>query len=188
MKLLSKELVSLEYRDQLQRDLARAVKPLSAYGIVAVSCRFERDPIHPLVREEQGWVAFFSTKADATVSEILEAVADRAAIEQDFHDIKEVHGSGQQQVRHYWANLAAYHLTLWLHTLVELWAWKRTPAELCDRSHSPWDNADRRPSHADRCKALRRSCIHTVIHGAGPSKCQPPKLRSLVHQLIRLIA
>jgi hypothetical protein len=141
-----------------------------------------------LVREEQGWVAFFSTKADATVSEILEAVADRAAIEQDFHDIKEVHGSGQQQVRHYWANLAAYHLTLWLHTLVELWAWKRTPAELCDRSHSPWDNADRRPSHADRCKALRRSCIHTVIHGAGPSKCQPPKLRALVHQLIRLIA
>jgi hypothetical protein len=141
-----------------------------------------------LVREEQGWAAFFSTKADATVSEILEAVADRAAIEQDFHDIKEVHGSGQQQVRHYWANLAAYHLTLWLHTLVELWAWKRTPAELCDRRHSPWDNADRRPSHADRCKALRRSCIHTVIHGAGPPKWQPPKLRSLVHQLIRLIA
>jgi hypothetical protein len=78
-----------------------------------------------VVREDDGWVAFFCTAAEAAVAQILETVADRAAIEQDFHDLKEVHGAGQQQVRHYWANLAAYHLNLWLHTLIELWSWKR---------------------------------------------------------------
>ena len=45
-----------------------------------------------LVREDDGWVAFFCTDPEATVAEILEAVADRAAIEQDFHDVKEVMG------------------------------------------------------------------------------------------------
>jgi len=48
-----------------------------------------------LVREECGaWRAYFCTAPEATVAEILEAVADRAAIEQNFHDVKEVHGAG----------------------------------------------------------------------------------------------
>jgi hypothetical protein len=59
-----------------------------------------------LVREDNGWMAFFCTNPEATVEQILKAVADRAAIEQDFHDIKEVHGAGQQQVRHIFANVA----------------------------------------------------------------------------------
>jgi hypothetical protein len=51
-----------------------------------------------LVAEDHGeWRAYFCTKVDATVAEILESVADRAAIEQVFHDIKEVHGVGQAQ-------------------------------------------------------------------------------------------
>ena len=41
--------------------------------------------------------------------EILEAFADRATIEQDFHDVKEVWGSGQQQVRNIWTNVAVYN-------------------------------------------------------------------------------
>ena len=65
--------------------------------------------------------------------EILEAFADRATIEQDFHDVKEVWGAGQQQVRNIWTNLAVYNLNLWMHTLVELWAWNR-PHERTVRS------------------------------------------------------
>jgi hypothetical protein len=57
------------------------------------------------------------------VKKILEGSADRATIEQDFHDVKEVWGSGQQQVRNIWNNLAVYNLNLWIHTMVELWAW-----------------------------------------------------------------
>jgi len=137
-----------------------------------------------LVRETDAWRAFFCTKVAATVAEILEAVADRAAIEQDFHDIKEVHGAGQQQLRNYWANIAAYHLTLWLYTLVELWAWDRDEATLSDRRASPWDKEKRRPSHADRCKALRGCCIGSAFKAVGDLQSVPRKLRSLIRQLL----
>jgi len=140
-----------------------------------------------LVPEDDGWVAYFCTLAEATVTQILEAVADRAAVEQDFHDRKEVHGAGQQQVRHYWANIAAYHLTLWLHTLVELWSWHQEQASLCDRSASPWDDPSRRPSHADRCKALRRCCIQRAIRGVLGCSRSLPKFRALVRRLVTLV-
>jgi hypothetical protein len=140
-----------------------------------------------LVREEDGWVAYFCTLVDATVAQILEAVADRAAVEQDFHDVKEVHGAGQQQLRNYWANIAAYHLTLWLHTLVELWAWRRGHRSLCDRSLSPWDDPSRRPSHADRCKALRRQCLDSAIQEVlGPGRPMP-KIRAFVKSVVKLM-
>jgi hypothetical protein len=141
-----------------------------------------------LVREPESWVAYFCTNPEASVAQILEAVADRAAIEQDFHDIKEVHGAGQQQVRNYWANIAVYHLTLWLHTLVELWAWHQDEAALSDRRASPWDKAERRPSHADRCKALRRCCLQTAIQSGGGLRAVPRKIRGLVRRLLAAAA
>lgn len=141
-----------------------------------------------LVREDDGWVAFFCTDPEATVAQILEAVADRAAIEQDFHDLKEVHGAGQQQVRHYWANIAVYHLNLWMHTLIELWAWGQSHKQLCDRSQSPWDDAERRPSHADRRNALRRSCLGAEILAAGRRRRLAPKFKTLLRRLLRLVA
>jgi hypothetical protein len=116
-----------------------------------------------LVREQHDWFPFYSTDPNASVMEIIEAFADRATIEQDFHDVKEVWGAGQQQVRNIWTNVAAYHLNLWMHTLVELWAWNRPHAELCDRSASPWDDPARRPSHADRRKALRRHILQNEL-------------------------
>lgn len=112
-----------------------------------------------LVKETDGWVAFFCTHPDASVTEILEAVADRNSLEQVFHDQKEVHGTGQQQLRNIWTNIGAFHLNLWMHTLIELWAWDRTQEQLCDRADSPWDDPARRPSHADRRNSLRRVCI-----------------------------
>lgn len=141
-----------------------------------------------LVREDDGWEAFFCTDPQATVPQILEAFADRAAIEQDFHDLKEVHGAGQQQVRHYWANIAVYHLNLWLHTVIELWAWARSHHKLCDRSASPWDEAERRPSHADRRNALRRQCIEAEIQRGGGRCRLAPKFRGLLRRLLRLVA
>lgn len=141
-----------------------------------------------LVREEHGWVAFFCTDPTATVAQILEAIADRAAIEQDFHDLKEVHGTGHQQVRHYWANIAVYHLNLWLHTLIELWAWGQSHRQLCDRRHSPWDDADRRPSHADRRNALRRSCVQHEIQRVQARNRFAPRFRTLARRLLKLVA
>jgi hypothetical protein len=141
-----------------------------------------------LVREDDGWQSFFCTDAEATVAQILEAFADRAAIEQDFHDLKEVHGAGEQQVRHYWSNIAVYHLNLWLHTLIELWAWAQSHQQLCDRSQSPWDDAARRPSHADRRNALRRQSIESEIQRVQGRHPLAPKFRALVRRLLRLVA
>ena len=139
-----------------------------------------------LVKEEHGWFAFFSTDPNATVKEILEAFADRATIEQDFHDVKEVWGSGQQQVRNIWTNVAVYHLNLWMHTLVELWAWDRSAEELCDRSDSPWDVSHRRPSHADRRKALRQLILRNELLTIGRNWRLPRKFIKLAKGLIAL--
>jgi hypothetical protein len=140
-----------------------------------------------LVKEDDGWVAFFCTDPNATVAQILEAVADRAAIEQDFHDVKEVHGAGQQQLRYFWANVAAFHLNLWLFTLIELWAWARPQSELCDRSQSPWDDPDRRPSHADRRNALRRSCLQLQFRAAQVRHRLSRKFRTLLTGLLQMV-
>jgi hypothetical protein len=141
-----------------------------------------------LVKEDHGWYAFFGTEAAASVQEILEAFADRATIEQDFHDVKEVWGSGQQQVRNIWANLAVYNLNLWMHTLVELWAWSRPAEALVDRRDSPWDDADRRPSHANRRKALRTLILREELNTLAANGSLPQKILQLTDNLVTLAA
>jgi hypothetical protein len=141
-----------------------------------------------IVREERDWFPFFSTDPQASVVEILEAFADRATIEQDFHDVKEVWGAGQQQVRNIWTNVAVYHLNLWMHTLVELWAWNRGHAELCDRTNSPWDDPERRPSHADRRKALRKHILRTELSEITAIWSLPRKILGLARRLMALAA
>jgi hypothetical protein len=141
-----------------------------------------------IVKEEHDWFPFFSTDPNATVVEILEAFADRATIEQDFHDVKEVWGAGQQQVRNIWTNVAVYNLNLWMHTLVELWAWDRSHQQLCDRSDSPWDDAQRRPSHANRRKALRQLVIQNELSTLKAVWWLPRKYIHLAQRLMALAA
>lgn len=143
-----------------------------------------------LVRDDADgtWRAYMCTDPNATVAEILEAVADRSAIEQDFHDLKEVHGVGQQQVRNYWANIAVYHLAMWLYTLIELWAWRKPAAELIDRSASPWDDATRRPSHADRRNALCGQCIDAAFQLTAAAKGVSRKIKRLWKRLRKYAA
>jgi hypothetical protein len=141
-----------------------------------------------LVKEDHGWYAFFSTDPATSAAEILEAFADRATIEQDFHDVKEVWGAGQQQVRNIWTNLAAYNMNLWMHTLVELWAWDQSHDRLCDRSDSPWDDAGRRPSHANRRKALRQYVIRNELSTIASAWSLPKKIIRLAEKLLALAA
>jgi hypothetical protein len=141
-----------------------------------------------LVKEEHGWYAFFCTDAHASVVEILEAFADRATIEQDFHDVKEVWGAGQQQVRNIWTNLAVYNMNLWMHTLVELWAWHRSGPQLVNRDDSPWDDPARRPSHANRRKALRRRILQHELRHLTAAWRLPRKILRLTNSLLALAA
>jgi hypothetical protein len=141
-----------------------------------------------LVREPHGWLAYACTDVEASVEDILAVAADRGAIEQTFHDIKEVHGAGEQQVRNLWANIGAWHLVLWVYALIEWWAWNRREEELCDRSASPWDDPTRRPSHADKHKALQRQCLEEEFSAAGRWQRCPPKIRRAVERLLKLVA
>jgi hypothetical protein len=128
-----------------------------------------------LVKEARGWVAFFCTNPDASVAEVLEAVADRFSLETAFRDVKEVVGAGQQQVRFIGANIGAFHLCLWTYTMTEAWAWNRADDELAERSASPWDDASRRPSHADKRRAWRRQLLGeeiTTLLRAGPTETE----------------
>ncbi len=141
-----------------------------------------------LVKEDHRWYAFFSTDPTTSVKDILEAFADRTTIEQDFHDVKEVEGSGQQQVRNIWTNVAVYNLNLCMHTLIELWAWDKSHEQLVDRSDSPWDDAERRPSHANRRQALRRQILGNELSSITTTWSLPPKMIQLAKSLMTLAA
>jgi hypothetical protein len=141
-----------------------------------------------LVKERHEWLALVCTDPEATAAQILEAYAERAAIEQDFHDLKEVHGAGQVQLRNLWANLGAFNLALWLHTLVELWAWEQPASRLRQRrQQSPWDNAERRPSHADRCNALRRQCVRERITRLRSLRPLTGSIQKLLRGLVQMV-
>ena len=79
--------------------------------------------------------------------------------------------------------LFALNLNLWVHTLVELWAWNKSAKTICDRSDSPWDDAERRPSHADKRSALRQSAIKkTFFESYGHDR----KSRKIIRLLCKL--
>jgi hypothetical protein len=141
-----------------------------------------------LVKEEDGWVAFFCTKAQASAEEVLEAAADRNALEQTNKDVKEVWGAGQQQVRNIHSNEGCFNLNLWLYSLVEAWAWDKPEEELVDRSDSPWDAEPRRPSHRDKRKALQRDVLHAEIDAALAGQPTREDFRSLAERLVELAA
>jgi DDE superfamily endonuclease len=141
-----------------------------------------------LVQEEHGWVPFFCTDPEASVVDILEAAADRGALEQTFKDVKEVWGAGQQQLRNVHANVGAFNLNGWLYSLVEAWAWGRSEGELVDRSRSPWDDEARRPSHADKRKALQREVLRQEIQAVLSGPADKQRFRELTEKLLDFAA
>jgi hypothetical protein len=136
--------------------------------------------------EDRTWAPYFCTDTSAEVREILEAVAARWAIEEHFHDVKEVWGAGQQQVRNVWSNLACWHLNQWLYTLVELCCWDVRKSELTDRRARSWDNPDRRPSHADRRRWISREMLQKQFLTVLPATPESHKFRRLIASLIGL--
>ncbi|MCA1820060.1 MAG: transposase [Halobacteriales archaeon] len=141
-----------------------------------------------IVREDRGWLALFSTDCAMTAEDILAAAADRFSIEQDFHDLKEVEGLGQQQVRDIQANVGAFHVSAWVHTLVELWAWRLPAGAISDRRDSPWDDAERRPSHADRRKALQRQCLGQEFQRLAEGQDLTEEIQQFIGRLINQAA
>ena len=136
--------------------------------------------------EDGGWAAYFCTNAQVDVRDLLETVAARWAIEEHFHDVKEIWGAGQQQVRNIWSNIGCWHLNQWMYTLVELCSWDVAKPRLTDRSNRPWDNPDRRPSHADRRSTIAREMLGKQFLATLPSMPNLRKFKSLIKDVISL--
>jgi len=139
-----------------------------------------------IVKEENDWLPYFSTNPEVSAQEILEAMADRGAHEQMNKDVKEVWGAGQQQVRNRHSNEGCFNLNLWMHSLVEAWAWGKSEEELVDRSDSPWDTEPRRPSHADKRKALQREVLRGEIDAVLSAQPGEEEIRTLVERLLEM--
>ena len=139
-----------------------------------------------LVQEATGWFAYACTDPEATVEDILEAVAGRTALEQTNKDVKEVDGAGQQQLRYWRANAGAFNWCLWVHTAVEWWAWPKAWDELVDRSQAPWDETERRVSHAEKRKAFQQECLREGFWQVWGERPCPPEIRQAVEGLLAL--
>ena len=141
-----------------------------------------------LVKEATCWLPYYCLDTDATVVDILEAMAGRTSLEQMHADVKAVEGAGEQQLRNCQANVGAYNVCLWAQTLVEWWAWDKPAAELSDRSASPWDQTERRVSHAEKRKALQRSCLKEEFWRRWGERPCPVEIQEAVEMLLQLAA
>ena len=139
-----------------------------------------------IVREDDGWLAYFCTDPTVSAEQILEMMADRTAIEQTFHDLKEVWGASQQQVRNVYANIGCFNLNCWMYTLVEVWAWEKSEDELIERSE--WDQEERRPSHADKRRALQRTILREEIKALLGRRANAERFRRFAEHLLDLAA
>jgi hypothetical protein len=119
---------------------------------------------------------------------ILEAMADRGAIEQLFKDVKEVWGAWQQQVRNVYASIGAFTVNLVLYSVVEVWAWEQEEEALVDRSRCPWDTEERRPSHADKRRALQRLILREEIRAAARGHVESERFSDWAIRLLDLAA
>jgi hypothetical protein len=91
-------------------------------------------------------------------------------------------------VRNVYSNEACFNINLWMYSLVEAWAWDKAEEALADRSASPWDRAARRPSHADKRKALQREVLQAEIHEALAGRPTKQGMRELAQRLLDLAA
>ena len=137
---------------------------------------------------DESWAAYFCTDPNIAVVDILETVSARWAIEEHFHDVKEVWGAGQQQVCNIWSNVGCWHLNQWMYTLVELSSWDDAEPDMFDRAKRPWDNQDRRPSHADKRRAISKKMLEKHFLVNLPPTAQTSKIRQLIADLISMVA
>lgn len=166
----------------------REVAVTRQYKTFPATSRLVSGPIRVVVVrfEDGGWAPYFCTDPSAQVRDILEAAAARWGIEEHFHDVKEVWGAGEQQVRNVWSSGGCWHLNQWLYTLVELCCWDTDKSELVDRRARSWDNADRRPSHADRRRSISREMLQKQFLAALPPTPDNRKFHRLFEALLDL--
>ena len=120
------------------------------------------------------------------VKEVLECYGVRFGIEEMFKDLKDVWGWGKQEVRLLERNESVTALNMLSFGLAELSTWDRSFSELVDRRASPWDDPERRPSHADRRNFLRRAMLENELNAALGAMSIPQKITPRLKRIIGL--
>jgi hypothetical protein len=64
----------------------------------------------------------------------------------------------------------------------------RPAGRLVDRSAWPWDDPTRRPSPADRRRAVQRECLREEDQAAAGGRSRVRKIRGLARRLLRMAA
>ncbi len=132
------------------------------------------------------WAAYLSTDPSMSVETILKIVSDRWSIEEHFHDVKEIWGAGEQQVRNIWSSIGCWHICGWLYGLIELESWDDPQEHLVDRSDRPWDNPARRPSHNDRRRRIARKMLSETFLADLPDTPDGTKIRDRIESILAL--
>ena len=84
-----------------------------------------------------------------------------------------------------YASIGAFTVNLMLYSVVEVWAWGRGEEELVSRP--PWDEEVRRPSHADKRKALQGEILRAEMQAVG-DRPQREEFQALAMRLLHLAA
>ena len=72
--------------------------------------------------------------------------------------------------------------------MVELECWDQSSETLVDRGDRPWDNPDRRPSHADRRRRIAREMLRETFLVDLQPETDGRKIRERFEQLLALAA
>jgi len=65
-------------------------------------------------------------------------------------------------------------------------AWPQAEEALVDRRASPWDHEPRRPSHADKRKALQQEVLREEIQAVLSGPLERGRIRNLAERLLKL--
>lgn len=170
--------------------VCRGVMIEGRYKMFLATSRLVGGPVRVVLLEHGSgnWAAYISTDPLMSVEAILRVVSDRWAIEEHFHDVKEIWGAGQQQVRSVWSSIGCWNLCGWLYGMVELASWELPAEQLVDREDRPWDNPSRRPSHADRRRRIAREMLRNEFLTDLPTAADEAKIKERFERLLSLAA
>ena len=141
-------------------------------------------------KDKKVLLVFWATWCPPCLREIPDLIELRETVSEDNLAMLAISNENPDLVKSFvtQANIGAFHLNLWVHALIELWAWNKAASVICDRSSSPWDDFNRRPSHADRRRSLRREVLKKTFFETFGHDRKSRKIARQFYNLMKLAA
>ena len=139
-----------------------------------------------IVKEEHDWFPFFSTDPTRAWSRLWKRSPsrhDQAGLPRHQGSLAPVNNKCGTSGRTWPSIISICGCIHWWNSGLGTALHRRKP---CDRSDSPWDDPERRPSHADRRKAFRRHILQTELSAITVVWSLPPKIIGLAQRLMNV--